>query len=92
MIKHRRQSEDGILGAFQVAGLILAFGLLFQPIRDVILFSGAAGIGFSTFILLGATVIAIYRFITMQLHRFPRNPAPRETERELDWGSISSAS
>ncbi len=92
MIKRKRQSEDGILGAFQVAGLLLAFGLLFQPIREGILFSGAAGIGFTVFVLLGALVIAIYRLITMQLRRFPKKPTPRGTERELDWASIRSAS
>jgi len=92
MIDRKRQSEDGILGAFQVAGLLLAFGLLFEPIREGILLSGAAGIGFTVFILLGALVIATYRFITMQFRRFPKKPDAGETESELEWASIRSAS
>ena len=73
-MRRKRQSQDGILGAFQLAGLILAVGLLTQPIREGILLSGAIGIGFTVFILLGALVVAIYRFIRMQLGRFPKNP------------------
>jgi len=79
MIQRKGQTQDGILGAFQMAGLLLAVGLLFQPIREGILFSGAMGIGFSTFILIGALVVAIWRFIQMQLSRSPKNPP--------DWGA-----
>ena len=74
VMRRKRQSKDGILGAFQLAGLFLAVGLLTQPIREGILFSGAMGIGFTVFILLGALVVAIYRFIRMQHNRFPKNP------------------
>lgn len=73
-MRRKRQSKDGILGAFQLAGLFLAVGLLFEPIREGILLSGATGIGFTVFILVGALVIAIYRFILMQLSRFSKEP------------------
>jgi len=88
----RRQSDDGILGAFQTAGLLLALGLLFEPVREAILLSGAAGIGFTTFILVGALVIAVYRFIVMQLRRFSKPPPDSKDEPELEWESMSSAS
>ena len=73
-MRRNRQSQDGILGAFQLAGLLLAAGLLFEPIREGILLSGAAGIGFTVFILLGSLAIAIYRFVLMQLSKFSKTP------------------
>ena len=92
MSRIRNQSEDGILGAFQLSGLILAGGLLFEPVREGILLSGAAGIGFATFILLGALVIAVYRFVLMQSHRFfkqrPTNGPDQDAR--LEW--VESAS
>ncbi len=86
MVRRNQQNQDGILGAFQLAGLFLAVGLLFEPIREGILLSGALGIGFSVFILLGALAVAIYRFIMMQLSRFSKDPPAwrRETGFESD--------
>jgi len=98
MTRRKGQSQDGVLGAFQLAGLLLAVGLLFEPIREGILLSGAIGIGFSVFILLGALVVAIYRFILMQITRFRRNPpswrsaADFGTELQIDHGSNLTSS
>src|SRR5436190_22653017 len=93
MFRQKRQTEDGMLGAFQTAGMVLAFGLLFEPVREAILFSGAAGIGCSVFILLGALVIAIYRFVMMQVRRFGEAPPTSNDENgtTLEWESVSSA-
>jgi len=75
--------------------LFLAVGLLFEPIREGILLSGALGIGFSVFILLGALAVAIYRFILMQLGRFSKDPPTwsRETgfESELGMDQMTSS-
>ena len=72
--------------------MILAGGLLFEPVREGILLSGAAGIGFATFILLGALVIAVYRFVLMQLHRFykqrPTNGPDQDAR--LEWAESAS--
>ena len=81
------------MGAFQLAGMILAGGLLFEPVREGILFSGATGIGFATFILLGALVIAVYRFVLMQLRFFKQHPTngPGQ-DAGLEWARAESAS
>ena len=92
MSRSKRQTEDGILSAFQLAGLILSFGLLFEPVREAILVSGAAGIAFSAFILIGALVIAVYRFVQMQLQRFGGRStgSGNHTGAGLEWASANS--